>query len=55
MFNVSPQCNLGSVNRSIVSRISTMIVSDYCVHFWVPGFMGAHLKTDIFKTETGMI
>lgn len=46
MFTVSPQCDLGSVNRNKVSRMKTMVLPEYCVHFWVPYFMCAHLKTE---------
>lgn len=32
MFNVSPWYDLSSINRSIVTRMRTMIVPEYFVH-----------------------
>lgn len=28
-----------------------MIVPEYCVHFWVPYFMDAFLKTEMYSRE----
>lgn len=51
LFSVSPQCDLGSGNRSKVSRRRIMIVPEYCGHFWYLILWCPFGNRDIFNQD----